>query len=154
MLCDAKQLRELGYSTWFQKGVRRAGKLFGDNPFFGRYAYPQDIEAWLRRHPDYVASQVLRSKTTSLEKDFSVKATPSPAVADHHAGIDEAPPEPQPESFKKAAPRPSPAYGVPKAPRKRPAGRRAAITPTPEWESCRQGILGRRRDEKNSTATA
>jgi hypothetical protein len=154
MLCDAKQLRELGYSTWFQKGVRRAGKLFGDNPFFGRYAYPQDIEAWLRRHPDYVASQVLRSKPPSLEKDAPVKGPPSPAVTDHHAEIDEAPPQPKPESLEKAAPRPSRAYRVPKVTRKRPAGRKAAISPSPEWQSCRERIIGRRGAGVKPMATA
>ena len=68
MLCDAKKLRELGYSTWFIKGVKRAGKAFGDNPFFGRYAYKEDIKAWLRKHPDFVASQSLRAKRPSLAK--------------------------------------------------------------------------------------
>jgi hypothetical protein len=101
-----------------------------------------------------VASQVLRSKPPSLEEDAPVKATPSPAVADRHAGIDGAPPQPQPESIEKAAPRPSPAYGVPKAPRKRPAGRRATNSPTPEWQSCRERIIGRRLAGENPIKTA
>lgn len=70
MLCDAKKLRELGYSTWFIKGVKRAGKAFGDNPFIGRYAYKEDIEAWLHKHPDFVASHTLRSKPPSPGKDY------------------------------------------------------------------------------------
>jgi len=154
MFCNAKQLRELGYSTWFVKGVRRAGKLFGDNPFSGRYAYPGDIEAWLRRHPDYVASQVLRSKPSSLEEDAPVNATPSPAVPSHHAGIDERPPQTQPESLEKAAPRPSRAYRVPKVTRKRPAGRKAANSPSLEWQSCRERIIGRRGAGVKPMATA
>ena len=68
MFCNAKRLQELGYSLWIIKGIKRAGNAFGDNPFIGRYAYKEDIEAWLHKHPDFVASQSLRSKLPSLAK--------------------------------------------------------------------------------------
>ena len=154
ILCNAKKPQALGYSLWVIKGVRRAGEAFGDNPFFGRFAYPEDIEAWLRRHPDFVASRVLRSKLPPIAKYVPVKATLSSAVTDHHAGIDEAPPSPQPEQPERAAPRPSRSYGLLKVPRKRPARRNAAISPTPEWQSCRERIIGRRHVGKDSMGTS
>jgi hypothetical protein len=154
MLCDAKALRELGYSAWFIKGVKRAGNLFGDNPFFGRYVYEDDLNAWLHRHPAFVASQALRTNGHCLAKDNPVQAPSISAVGDHHAGMGEAPPTPQPEHPGKAASRPSPACGVPKAPRKRFARRSPVVLLTSEWETCRHRILERRRVGKSSVGAA
>jgi len=62
MLLNAKALADRGYSPWLIQGIKTAGKLWGDNPFRGRYAYEEDIKAWFDRHPDFVASHAIRSK--------------------------------------------------------------------------------------------
>jgi hypothetical protein len=84
MFCDAKKLQELGYSLWLIKGITRAGKTFGDNPFIGRYAYNEDIEAWLHKHSDFVASRTLRSRLPFPGKHNPVKSSPITGKVDHN----------------------------------------------------------------------
>lgn len=152
MLCNAKALQELGYSIWMIKGIKRAGKAFGDNPFIGNYAYEEDLRVWLHQHPDFVASQSLRGKWPSPAMDNPLKAKLSSPVGDHHAGIDETPPPPQAKLPQEATPHTSAVYG--KIPRKRSSRRPAVISLSPEWEACRRRILGRRSGAQNCAGAA
>ena len=62
MLLKTKDLIALGYSPWLIRGIKTAGTMWGDNPFVGgRYAYEEDLKAWLRRHPEFIASREIRS---------------------------------------------------------------------------------------------
>jgi len=62
-LFNSKSLAaELGFgkSTWIVKAVKLAGSQSGDSPFVGRYCTVEKFHAWLDRHPEFVASRVLR----------------------------------------------------------------------------------------------
>lgn len=49
-----KDLLEMGYSEWEIKGIRAAGRKFGDSPFRGRFTTPALLSSWLKKHPDFV----------------------------------------------------------------------------------------------------
>lgn len=51
---------ELGVSPWVIKGLKIAAAESGDSPFFGRYTTLDDVMAWFRKHPGFVASHYIR----------------------------------------------------------------------------------------------
>ena len=55
--------RVLGWkSPWIIAGLKIAARYYGDSPFVGKYATVAEVRAWLKRHPDFVASHHLRKK--------------------------------------------------------------------------------------------
>jgi hypothetical protein len=61
-LMNSRQIAaRLGVSPFVLKGIKRAGKGFGDTPFTGRYSTLPRIHEWLKRHPEFVASHYLRT---------------------------------------------------------------------------------------------
>jgi hypothetical protein len=62
MLLKTKDLEALGYSKWMLRAIKLASKHSSDSPFVaGHYAYEEDLRAWLKKHRDFVASQIVRS---------------------------------------------------------------------------------------------
>lgn len=65
-LLDATKLaKELGVSTWITYASKRAAAHYGDSPWVGRYTTVERFEAWLGRHPEFVASHFMRSPIAS-----------------------------------------------------------------------------------------
>jgi hypothetical protein len=152
MLCDAKELKRRGYSAWFIKGVKRAGAVFGDNPFIGRYVYEEDLRAWIHRHPEFVASQTLRSKLPRPPLHNPGKAPSAMGLVDRPVNPIKCAISPIFEDQNPPATPRSTAYGLPRAVKKRPSRTKPVAAPSPEWESCRSTIIRRRSNKTLSTS--
>ena len=69
MLLNSKALAALGYSKWFIRAVKLAGRLAGDSPFVaGHYVYEDDLKAWLKKHPEFVPNQVVTAQPQRRSK--------------------------------------------------------------------------------------
>ena len=63
VLLDSKKLVELGYTKWILRAIKLASQATGDSPFvMGRYAYEDDIRAWLKKHPGFVPAHYFESE--------------------------------------------------------------------------------------------
>lgn len=63
MLLDSKALAKLGYTKWILRAIKLASVVSADDPFvMGRYAYEDDIRAWLKKHPGFVPSHYFKSE--------------------------------------------------------------------------------------------
>lgn len=57
----AKLGEAVGVSRWTIQAIRKAGRMIGDP--LANYSTPEDVRKWLRRHPDFVASHYLKTKS-------------------------------------------------------------------------------------------